>query len=699
MKIPARDGVLLECDIFRPSKPGKYPVIMSLAPYVRNGGGMSMMGLVDRGGVGSSLELFEQPNPEFWVPRGYVFITVNPRGFGGSGGKDAAGKLSEHEDYYDSIEWAAAQSWSTGKVGIAGISYYALSQYGAAALQPPHLAAMVPWEGLADSYRDIAYRGGMLSNFGKMFMGMTDMLRNKPTIGQSYSSIINHKLYDGAWKEREVDLSKITVPMLSVGGLSDIDLHLRGNVEAFMAANSKNKKLHLYAGTHWGSAYQPWANREVLRFFDQYLKGIDTGLTNEPAVKVDLRTSASTFTEIYGDSWPLPQTKWVNLNMDAKSNALTFREVGEESSARTEKGTVGGTSYRVAFRTEPLSEDLAIAGPLSSHLWISSTTKDADICIEINDIDEKGNATLFPYYYHDSDDEPVARGWLRASHRALDQEKTLPYRPYQTHEKNDWLTPGQPVPLDIEIWPTSFLFKKGHKIEVVVHTGDYKRRGERGQLAGQDADKKRSDVYDYTSEGSGRVTIYTGGAHASWILIPAISTSSLAEHPIVISDGKFAPESVTGQVGESFSFANNDTEYRTSTEQSGLKIWDSQLIRGTKSHNPETWAIFCPWAGTYHYRDEVGGGKGTIEVSPKVSSSRKGTIHVTVGLKPLPDNISFDVEIRRGDGNWTTVAKELVKPEFEIPANEGETIAVRSRLVRLSDEVATDWSPESKYGL
>ena len=702
IKIPARDGVMLECDIYRPDKEGQYPVILSLAPYLRQNNRMSMHGVdaEDRGGVGTTLELFEQPNPEFWIPRGYVFITVNPRGFGGSEGKHEAMQQSQHEDFYDAIEWAAAQPWSTGKVGIAGISYYAMSQYGVAALQPPHLSAMVPWEGLADPYRDIAYRGGMRSGFGTMFMLMLDTLKNSPLWRNSYLYMVfRHSLMGDTWFNRGsgIDLSKIEVPMLSVGNLSDVDLHLRGNVEAFMAAKSPHKKLRLYAGTHWGSAYQPWARREELRFFDHWLKGIDTGIEREPAVNVDLRTGSASFEHVYGDTWPLQQTKWLRLHMDTRTSSLSYNEVAETHSVQSQPGIRGGKSHRVTFQTQPLAENLAIAGPITCRVWVSSSTKDADISIEVNDIDETGNATLFPYYFHHGDDEPVSRGWLRASHRALDTVRTLPYRPFHKHDKNEWLTPGQPVPLDIEIWPTSMVFKAGHRIEVIVHTGKHKRRGELGNLVGKDADKKRSNVYDFASKGSGRITIHSGGEYASWIDLPVIPAEAKRIHEIVIQDGTFVPQITEGQIGDRFDFVNRSEDYHSTTEQSPLRIWDSQLIRGTRSHNPETWGITIPWAGTYHYRDEVNGNIGTITVSSQITSSDKDVLHIKIAAAPPPENFGFEVEVRYGSGLWRAVEKGLLGPEFDLKALESGEVTVRARLLRRSDSESTSWSPEARW--
>lgn len=168
-------------------------------------------------------------------------------------------------------------------------------------MHPPHLKAIVPWEGLADPYRDIGYRGGIPCIFGLSIAVVLQLLASNLWTATNYIGIyFEHSLMDEFWEyganssSRPADstpsilevLSKIEVPMLSVGNLNDPDLHLRGNVYAFRIAKSPRKKLLLYSGTHWGSAYQPWANRTVLRFFDHYLKGIDTGIESERAVEL-----------------------------------------------------------------------------------------------------------------------------------------------------------------------------------------------------------------------------------------------------------------------------------------------------------------------------------------------------------------------------------------------------------------------------
>lgn len=702
--IPVRDGTKLIGDVFRPDSPGRFPVIMAEAPYVRYM--KAQPGVDDNAGVGTRCQQFEQANPEYWVPRGYVYISLNARGFQGSQGEPSVWDLQEAEDFYDAIEWAAAQPWSTGDVGLFGISYYAFSQYWVASLGPPHLEAIVPWEGLAEPYRDIAYRGGIPCFFSLQFAMMMQFEANDLLSNQNYlKQGVSHQLYDDHWVQYTNPAPEdIEVPMLSVGGLNDPDLHLRGNVNSFIAAGSPHKKLLLYSGTHWGSRFQPWGNRTVLRFFDQWLKGIDTGIENEPAIDVQLRTGSDTFTHVYGNSWPLEQTEWTKYYMDASSKGLNEQDATEERSATAQlKSEESGSSERVTFLTAKLEGDVAIAGPLSAHLWVSSSKRDVDLTLELRDFDENGKETMFAYVFAGSRDETVTRGWLRVSHRALDPERTLPHQPYHSHTHNDWLTPGVPVAVDVEIWPTGMLFKAGHRIGLTVHCGPYRRKGEvMAMLKFPLLSRIKVPMYRSFSPSSGTTKIHTGGDHSSWLEIPLIPAHPDPSHQISIDDEKFSPAIVTGQMGDRFAWTNAGDDYHSVTEHSGMRLWDSQLVRGIRSHNPETWWTKIPWAGTFNYRDEVSGFTGTIAIPVRVPQSVPvgDSAEVELALAPPPKGTGFDVQLMKGDESWATIHDGIRDMQVVTQQLVSGSYAVRSRLRRLDatkPAIASGWSPPSEF--
>lgn len=702
--IPMRDGTRLVGDLFRPDAPGRFPVIMAEAPYTRY---MTVQpGVDDNAGVGTRFQQFEQANPEYWVPRGYVYLTFDARGFSGSEGEPAIWDLQEAEDFYDAIEWAAEQPWSTGDIGLFGISYYAFSQYWVASLKPPHLKAIVPWEGLAEPYRDIAYRGGIPCMFGLMFALMMQFQANQLRGTRNYlKECTSHPLCDDFWAQfTNPHPEEIEVPMLSVGGLNDPDLHLRGNVNSFIDARSPHKQLLLYSGTHWGSSYQPWANRTVLRFFDHWLKGTDTGLEGEPTVDVQLRTASDTFTHVYGDTWPLEQTQWKRCYLDAGGKALSEQDVSEESSVTAQlKSEESGTSEQVTFLTAQLEEDVAIAGPITAHLWVSSSEREVDLTVELRDFDDNGEETMFSYVFAGSRDETVTRGWLRVSHRALDPERSRPHQPYHPHNHNDWLTPGVPVEVDVEIWPTGMVFKAGHRIGLTVHCGPYKRKGE--VMALTKLPLLRSieiPMYRSFSPSSVTTKIHTGGEHSSWLELPVIPPDPAPCHEIAIDDEKFSPATVTGQMGDRFEWTNAGDDYHSVTESSGLGLWDSQLVRGIRSHNPETWWMKIPWAGTFNYRNMVTGFEGTIAIAAGVSSpSAAGQgVKVELGLEPPPDGVGFDVQLQAGDGEWKTLSEGIRDTQIAMDSLPSGSYKVRSRLRSMNKKepaAANDWSPPATF--
>jgi len=505
-------------------------------------------------------------------------------------------------------------------------------------------------------------------------------------------------------------LKEIDIPMLSVGNLNDPDLHLRGNVFAFREARSPQKKLILYTGTHWGSAFQPWANRTVLRFFDQYLKGIDQGIEDEPAIDIQLRTGPGTFTHVYGDTWPLEQTVWTKYYMDAENKSLGAEKPQTENSIEaTFVKDDYGSGKQVTFLSEPLKEDVQIAGPLSAHFWVSTSKQDIDLIAELRDFDENGKETRFAYYIPGALDEPVTHGWLRASLRALDPERSLPHEPFFLYTKNEWLTPNEPVPVDIEIWPTSMVFAAGHRIGLSIYCGKHTFEGEvmnsqtlMPSIDDTEVDKKvtRSPAYQTYSPDAGKAIIYTGPDKSSWLDLPVIPAVTDPVHSITITATEFTPATLAGQMGDRYEWTNADEDYHSSTESSGLGLWKSQLINGERSHNPETWWSKINWAGTFQYRDMVSGFEGEIEIPDRVVKS-SGEVTIELGVVPPPEGLGFDVQLQSDGETWRTVEEGISDPTLTLTQLSPGSYSVRSRLIRLDDmekeQAATDWSPPAEF--
>jgi hypothetical protein len=160
----------------------------------------------------------------------------------------------------------------------------------------------------------------------------------------------------------------------------------------------------------------------------------------------------------------------------------------------------------VSFFTPPMTEDVEITGPLSATLWVSSSSEDMDLFLTIRHFDENGKELLETG--QQGTPVPVAKGWLRVSHRELDTVKSLPYRPYHRHQRRLRLTPGEIVQVQVEIWPTSMVFAKGHQLRLDVQPRD--GIGSSGYL------------HYHADYNTGTNTIYTGGKYESFLYLPII---------------------------------------------------------------------------------------------------------------------------------------------------------------------------------
>ena len=448
---------------------------------------------------------WETVNPDWWVPRGYAAVRVDGRGSGKSPGQYDPWSLAEAVDLYDAVEWAAAQPWCNGKVGLLGISYFAINQWFVANLQPPSLKAIIPWEGFADLYRDALYHGGILSLFmtnwytAHLLHHLLGRASQHLPDGWQINTLhfwLHNNLDSGAFRGSQAQWDKITVPMFSVGNWSGMGLHLRGNTEAFMRAATPHKKLRIHLGSHVHPFYTEDGRRDQIRFLDYWLKGIDNGVMDEPPVKLAIRKGGDAFDWRYENEWPLKRTRWTKLYLDLSQSAAEGADtrgllevknpqsVGSRTYAATSLGSMGSTSTAasqvmgggikpgmgISFDTAKLSVDTEIIGPIAAVLWVSSSTEDMDLFLTIRNIDPDGNEIMetgqqgLPV--------PVAKGWLRVSHRELDPELSLPYRPYHRHQRRLYLSPGEIVRVEVEIWPTSMVFKKGHRIRLDVQPRD-----------------------------------------------------------------------------------------------------------------------------------------------------------------------------------------------------------------------------------
>ena len=540
VEIPLRDGVRLRADVFRPKASGRFPALINIGAYQKDKLWVPPPDLEEEA---NRYMNWETVNPLWWVPRGYAAVRVDTRGSGKSPGQTDPFSLQEALDFRDAIEWSACQRWCSGRVGTIGISYFAMTQWLVANLKPPSLKAMVPWEGAADMYRDFAYHGGIfcfgfVSNWYNNHMAHHLLGRREQPSPDAFSTpwlwdYMRHSLDNGAYYGRQARWDEIDVPFYSAGNWSGMGLHLRGNTEAFVRARSKHKKLRIHSGTHYHPFYAEEAREDQLRFLDHWLKGIDTGLMDEPPVKLLIRTGGGKgYRWRRENEWPLARTKWTKFYLtparrsqaaNGIAGALTtdaprsrkplaysasgMTKAGVASASWTSTALAGSLpQLGVSFETAPLESDLEITGPVNLVLWVSSETEDMDVFATLRNIDPDGNDVW--EIGQQQQPVPVAKGWLRASHRKLDAELSLPYRPYHTHDERQWLRRGEAVQLQVEIWPTCMVFRKGHRIRLDI----------------QPRDGVGSPPYTHYSAdyNTGLNTVHTGGSTASYLLLPVI---------------------------------------------------------------------------------------------------------------------------------------------------------------------------------
>jgi predicted acyl esterase len=475
--VPMRDSAHLMANLFRPDGAARLPVIMSVTPYGKDKLpdrlGMFFMRLagVRFGNIKVSRYTgFEAPDPLHWVRQGYAVLQADVRGMHKSEGR--AGVLSDQdaEDYHDLIEWAAAQDWCDGGVALSGVSYLAMSQWRVAPLRPPHLKAIIPWEGVSDLYREFVFQGGIPETgfIPIWWKNRMERGRNKrfPFAEDFPAEVARHPLADAYWTQKQPPLERIEVPALVCASWSDQGLHTRGSFAGFSRIGSAQKWLYTHGRKKWETYYSDDALAMQKAFLDHFLKGADNGWTEMPRVRLEIRKSYYQHELRSETQWPLASTRAVPLYLDAGASALRLQPLAAEACARYDAAT-GCASFSLRF-----AEGVELTGDTKLRLWVATSEgDDLDLFIVLKKFDPSGHEVFF-CGYNGYEKDAVAKGWLRVSHRALDPEKSRPLRPYQSHDRLEKLTSGEIVPVEIEIMPSSTWFEPGSRLELTVQGRD-----------------------------------------------------------------------------------------------------------------------------------------------------------------------------------------------------------------------------------
>jgi len=502
--VAMRDGISLLADVHRPGEPGRYPVLIAASPYPRQ--------IQD---LGAPAGFIEAGASDFFVPRGYVHVIANLRGTGGSGGTFGFFDGQERRDMHDLVEWAAAQPWSDGNVGMIGISYFACTQMEAAVERPPHLKAIMPIAGTFDLYGSATHHGLMSSGFITPFLymiGMTSGHANKlwrsklidairallltPAIHKKFEHAngeaaiaglkvllklhhdphpwddlwraiaAEHPLRDAWWENRNLLplLDRIEVPAYIGCDWQNVPLHLPHTFTAWeKLTNSKHVQVAMM-GEH-GLAW-PWESLhiEALAWFDHWLKGHDTGILEGPRFRYVIPEADGWHTT---DMWPLPAA--VHRSYALRADGALGEDEGEISS-RTYMNLGGGLNRPgpsaadppsfLVWDTAPLAQDLDIVGPIELQLDASSTAPDTAFIAILQDMDARDKET------------EVTSGYLRAGLRNIDEVASKPGAPVLPCRTFEPVPIGETVRYRIPLVPNARRFKAGHKIRLYLTTDD-----------------------------------------------------------------------------------------------------------------------------------------------------------------------------------------------------------------------------------
>jgi hypothetical protein len=498
--IPMRDGIRLAADVIRPgAREMKVPALVTSSVYTRQ---------LQRGVT--ALGQNEAGISEFWVPRGYAHVIVDVRGSNDSEGTYDLFGAQEQQDLYDIIEWVAAQPWCDGNIGMSGVSYMGRSQLFAAQQQPPHLKAIFPYDASCDFYRDACFHGGIPTNFTThwtqfvMNLHMTSgRSPNVDALKKQLEIMYSHKYpFDGPfYQERSAGprLDKVKIPAYFGCGWYMNELHLKGAFDGYNGTGAIPKRM-LVGPRPW--PLRPWAgyHQEMLRWYDHWLKGMDTRVMEGAPVQL----------YIHGDDrwraekkWPLKRTQSRELFL---GGAITGREgklldaAGPEQARRYEfdglasEATLG--QPRLIYRTDPLGKEMELTGPLALYLNASSTAPDLDWLVYM--VDEAP----------DGKHRELCKGWLRASHRKTDPKRSTPAQPWHPHLEAEPLKSGTTYELAIEIWPICNVFKTGHRIRL--------------EIANSDSIIAANGRPHVTIKAKATNTVHEGGSKPSRLVIPVI---------------------------------------------------------------------------------------------------------------------------------------------------------------------------------
>lgn len=545
--IRLRDGVTIYADVFRPVGDEACPALLAWSPYGKEIGGQMLDDVPMRSGVPlsatSGLEKFEGPDPAYWVAHGYAIVNPDKRGAYMSEGNLLYWGHEDALDGCDVIDWIASQKWSNGKVGMTGNSWLTVSQWFIAAERPEHLAAIAPWEGFCDHYRESGTRGGIPApEFPEMiaetFASAHGMLEDQPRM------IVERPFMCDYWEDKAARVENIEIPAYVVASYTN-SVHTHGSFAGFRRMASKEKWLRVHNTSEWFDYYTPENEEDLRRFFDHYLKGIDNGWEQTPRVRLSVLNPGGT--DIVGraeEDFPLARTQYHKLYLSAADSALLTSLPADQAVSEYQSDSA---RHEVTYRYR-MERPTEITGYMKLHLWVSAPDHDdMDLAVRVEKLSRDGQPLP-----DRTGNLIAATGLMRVSMRQLDEARSTEAEPYYTFTTEQKLKPGEIVPVEIEIWPMGLYFDEGEILQLTV--GAYQPANAAipfgsasisvprdgftympgqpvemmtvGGNATQCADPAEVVVSPATHN-AGRHRIYTGGEYDSYLYVPVIPDNTM----------------------------------------------------------------------------------------------------------------------------------------------------------------------------
>jgi putative CocE/NonD family hydrolase len=496
VRVTMRDGVRLSTNIYRPDTSGRFPVLLARSPY-------------GNGGKGNR-------EAHFFAGHGYAVVLQDTRGrYESEGVFDAF--QSEATDGYDTHQWIGEQSWCNGKIGTFGGSYVGFTQWMPAALQSPFLVTMLPAVTFADLH-DVVYQDGAfrLDLFTPWSIEMTHpyrvsasfvagkmdsvlltlpLMEQDRAMGWRISFLrdwLSHPEHDLYWDRTSIGeaYAHIRTSVYNIGGWYDI--LLEGTIENYLKMTapdidpeiSRKQKLLIGPWVHsmgkrevgeldFGEEAVFNSARFRLRWFDSQLKGLDNGVMEEPPVRIFIMGINQWRGE---NEWPLARTDYRNYYFHSQGQANTLEGDGRldtKSPGKNEPpdrftydpgdpvptiGTMGPYDQRaleerqdvLVYTTPVLEKDLELTGPVKAMVYASSSAVNTDFTAKLVDVYPDGRAIR------------ICEGIIRADHR----DPGVP---------PSGIVPGKVYAFGIDLWATSNVFMKGHRIRVEISSSNFPR--------------------------------------------------------------------------------------------------------------------------------------------------------------------------------------------------------------------------------